>query len=140
MPRKPKPDPEPMSTEPTVPDEALGPDVTEVEDGGGGGMHYDKPAPQADPGIPLGRRPHPLPRGARLPNIPCFDYDPKSKKPKLKNGEEIIAEREYAYGAVYVTNHGRKIFACSLEDYEEHVGPLTPNAEIFAKMYPHAAK
>lgn len=71
------------------------------------------------------------------PNSPCFDYDPKSGKPRLQPGEAVVAEATKEGVHVLVTNHGRKIFCCKLDKYEAAFGALV-NRPLFERFFPDA--
>jgi hypothetical protein len=72
------------------------------------------------------------------PNNPCFDFDAKSE-PILAAGEKILADVTRDGIRVVVTNHGRKIFCCSLDQFEAKHGKL-PNRPLFEKYFPNAVK
>jgi hypothetical protein len=71
------------------------------------------------------------------PNSPAFDYDRKSGKPRLADGETVIAEATKHGVQIAVTNHGRKIFCCTLDKYEAAFGQL-PNRKLYERFFPDA--
>lgn len=78
-------------------------------------------------------------RLAGQPNIPSFDFDPKTKKPNLADGEEVLAEVEREGLKAVATNAGRKIWLCSIPQYEKKIATLT-NRALWEKHFPHAVK
>ncbi len=77
--------------------------------------------------------------GGLHPNVPSFDFDFKAKKPNLRDQEEVVVEVEKKGVKIFVTNMGRKIFGCTIADYEEKFTPLT-NRQLWETHFPQAAK
>ncbi len=101
----------------------------------------DKPT-ETNPKAPAAAKPEELRKVKRLagrPNVPSFDFDPKTKKPNLAVGEEVLAEVKREGLTAVVTNAGRKIWLCSIPQYEKKIGPLT-NRSLWEKHFPHAVK
>ena len=73
------------------------------------------------------------------PNVPNFDYDPETMEPLL-DGEGILTDVEKKDVRIVVTTGGRKIFCCTIADYEEKFGELPVQRDIYEAHYPHAVK
>lgn len=112
-------------------DKKLPPDINEDDD----------EAPRKSKAAP-GRTPHPRGPDANKPNVPCFAWKrgPGGKlTPDLEPGEKILAEGTAAGGVpTVITSGGRKIFLCTIADYENKVAPLSRRA-LWEAWYPHAA-
>lgn len=74
---------------------------------------------------------------APRPNKPSFDFNPDTGKPNILPGEEVIIAKEKQGVPVYVTNQGRVIFVCSLDEFEEKFNPLLKRF-VFEQYYPQA--
>jgi hypothetical protein len=72
------------------------------------------------------------------PGNPSFDFDPKTKSPNLAKGEVVLVNGSRYGVALFVTNFGRKVFACSLSEYEKHFGSLPYARSLFEQWYPNA--
>ncbi len=130
---------------PAGPAEAAG-QADEVTIGSSGadpvGQADDDEADQIDPKVMSTSRfakKHPTLQDPNLtkPNSPAFDFDRKSGKPRLAAGETVIAEAKKHGISIAVTNHGRKIFSCSLDQYEAAFGQL-PNRKLYERFFPDA--
>lgn len=77
---------------------------------------------------------------AVLVNNPCFTYDPKTKAPTLAAGEKVIAAGDRHGVPTYVTDRGRKIYACTIAEYRDHFGPISNEhlARLALQAPPHA--
>ena len=72
------------------------------------------------------------------PNVPCFDYDEKGK-PVLLDGEDVVAKSEKEGVTILGTNRGRRIFMCSLDEFEAKFTVLN-DRKLYELHYPVAAK
>jgi hypothetical protein len=72
------------------------------------------------------------------PNKPCFDYNPGTMKPNIDPEENILIETVKKGIHIYVTSHGRAIYCCSIEEFEEKFRKLIPDRNKWAAWYPHA--
>lgn len=78
------------------------------------------------------------PTAAVPPISPSFDYDAKTKKPNLLEGETIICE-SMKYGfPVIVTSNARKIFICTFAEFAAAGFTLPLPIEEFAAFFPQA--
>jgi len=85
-----------------------------------------------------GRMKHAPAKSATCPNNPCFDYDPKTGKPNLMDGEKVVVETKKHGIPLFITSAGRKIYLCSIADYVAKIAPLV-NERLWWRWYPHAA-
>lgn len=102
--------------------------------GGGGGIEQTlvQRAPTDNVEQPI------APAVEAAPNSPSFDFDPKSMQPNLRDGEQILAlSNKYGF-EVFVTTYGRKIFACSFDEYCAKIGPLPYDRTWLAGFFPQA--
>lgn len=72
------------------------------------------------------------------PNVPCFDYNVETMKPNLVPGESVIAENVRDGVPIFVTSGGRKIFCCTIAEFEDKFYGLGAEKAVFKKFYPHA--
>lgn len=62
---------------------------------------------------------HRLPHGdAGKPKSPSFDYNSDTMAPNLLPSEYVVRQMDRQGVHVYMTNIGRKIFCCTLDEYE----------------------
>lgn len=73
------------------------------------------------------------------PNVPDFSWDPETGKPVLAPGEEIVYEGEHNGLPIVITNCARRIYLCSLDEYEDAVD-VVADREVHLHFYPQAAK
>lgn len=108
--------------------------------GGGGGIESasetvtttaatQAPSAAAAPAVQTEAQPKPL---------PCFDFDPETKQAILLPGEEILVLSDKYGFPTTITSHGRKVFSCSLDEYEAKVGPLVFARAVYEAAYPQA--
>lgn len=71
------------------------------------------------------------------PNSPDFSFDPETGEPVLALGEEVIHRGEHNGLPIVITNHARRIYLCSLDQYEDKVGVVTDRA-LYLHFYPQA--
>jgi hypothetical protein len=87
-----------------------------------------KPTPPAPPAAisadptALSAAASPRPQVIGSPN---FDYNPATGQPNLRPGETVGSSGTRAGIVVFSTNQGRKIFACSMDEYEAFFGPIS---------------
>ena len=73
-----------------------------------------------------------------MPHTPSFAWEGKDKEPVL-NGEAVLQDVTPAHGVRVVTTYGgRQIFCCTLDEYEEKVGPLLAPRPVYEHYFPHA--
>lgn len=72
------------------------------------------------------------------PNVPDFSWDPETGAPVLLPGETIVHEGQHNGLPIVLTNHARRIYLCSLDEYEDKVG-IVSDRELYLHFYPQAA-
>ncbi len=146
MGRKPKDKTNPNPTQvPVNPVDPVPPMADPVEPAGGEGSEnpetpadevQETPEPKKDEPV---KQKYSINRPMRgKPNVPCFDYDEKGK-PVLLDGEEVVAESEKQGVKILGTNRGRRIFLCSLDEFEDKFTVLN-DRKLYELHYPVAAK
>lgn len=109
--------------------------------GGGGGIEQDAQAPTvAAAQAPTDNDEQPISPAVEVaPNVlPCFDFDPATKQAILLPGEEVLVLTDKYGFPTTITSYGRKVFSCSLDEYEAKVGPLVYARALYEAAYPQA--
>ncbi len=74
-----------------------------------------------------------------MPNVPSFDFDPKTGIPNIKPGELILVAKMKEGVPVYVTTEGRTIYVCDLKTYEDKFRALVKR-NVFEHYFPHVTR
>lgn len=102
----------------------------------------DPEATSAEPGQPpAAAPPEPEPDPSLTFPPPCFAWtEVDGAKAPILNGEIVVDQAEREGITVLVTTGGRKIFLCTISEYEAVYGKLIPDVRVqIAARYPNAA-
>lgn len=102
----------------------------------------DPPAPPTDPDLPPAEAPpEPEPDPSLTFPPPCFAWtEANGSRWPVLNGEIVVDQAEREGITCLVTTGGRKIFLCTISEYEAVYGKLIPDVRAqIAARYPNAA-